>query len=60
MTNSTGLMQRYMIALLASAFVMAAVPQKERSVYETEILSSRTTLDQERIVRKAVSVGRLG
>lgn len=55
-----GMGSRSGFALVACIVFAVAGQQKQRSVYETEILSSRTTLDQERIVRKAVSVGRLG
>lgn len=55
-----GMGSRSGFALVACIVFAVAGPQKQRSVYETEILSSRTTLDQEGIVRKAVSVGKLG
>lgn len=55
-----GMGSRSGFALVACIVFAVAGPQKQRSVYETEILSSRTTLDQERVVRKAVASERLG
>ncbi len=60
MVLGEGMVSRSGFTLVACIVFAVAGPQKQRSEYETEILSTHTTLDQERIVRKAVSVGRLG